>query len=94
MDVKNRKKKRPHAFKDYASSYNVEILNSFNPELQLKDTKSPIKNKPIDLFSELKGFKYVATLVLEFQKIESGDKTKYDTFYLNSKAETINKSDI
>ena len=94
LDGKNRKTKRPHAFKDYASSYNVEILNSFNPELQLKDTKSPIKNKPIDLFSELKGFKYVATLVLEFQKIESGDKTKYDTFYLNSKAETINKSDI
>ena len=24
-----------HAFKDYASSYNVEILNTFNPELQL-----------------------------------------------------------
>ena len=25
--------KRSHAFKGYASSYNVEILNSFNPEL-------------------------------------------------------------
>ena len=24
-----------HAFKGYASSYNVGILNSFNPELQL-----------------------------------------------------------
>ena len=24
--------------KGYASTYNVEILNSFNPELQLKDT--------------------------------------------------------
>ena len=34
-----------HAFKGYASSYNVEILNSFNPELQLKDTESAIKNK-------------------------------------------------
>ena len=26
-----------HAFKGFASSYNVEILNSFNPELKLKD---------------------------------------------------------
>ena len=27
--------KREHAFKDYASTYNVEILNSFNPDVQL-----------------------------------------------------------
>ena len=40
--------KRSRAFKGYASSYNVEILNSFNPELQLKDTESAIKNKLID----------------------------------------------
>ena len=30
--------KQVHAFKDYTSFYNVEILNSLNPELQLKDT--------------------------------------------------------
>ena len=29
-------KKRAHAFKGYASTYNVEILNSFNPELHVK----------------------------------------------------------
>ena len=27
--------KREHAFKDYASTYNVEMLNSFNPDVQL-----------------------------------------------------------
>ena len=32
--------KRAHAFKGFANSYNVEILNSFKPELQLKDTES------------------------------------------------------
>ena len=37
--------KRAHVFKGYGSSYNVEILNSFNPKLQLKDTESAIKNK-------------------------------------------------
>ena len=37
--------KRAHAFKGYASSFNVEILNTFNPQLQLKDTESAIKNK-------------------------------------------------
>ena len=33
-----------HAFKGYASSYNVEILNSFNHEIQLKAT---VKNELI-----------------------------------------------
>ena len=33
-----KKTKRAHVFKGYASSYNVEALNSFNPELQVKDT--------------------------------------------------------
>ena len=35
------------------------------------------------------------TFVLVFKKIKSDDKTKYDTFYSNSKAEIfINESDI
>ena len=37
--------KRAHAFENYAHSYNIEILNYFNSELQLKNTKSVIKNK-------------------------------------------------
>ena len=37
----------------------------------------------------------MTTLVLVFKKIESEDKRKYDTFYLNSKAEiVINESNI
>ena len=47
------------------------------------------------MLTELKGFKFVTKIVLEFKKIESDDKTKYNTFYSNSKAETIiNKSNI
>ena len=87
--------KRAHAFKGYASSYNIEILNSFNPELQLNDTESAIKSKLIELLTQLKGFKFVTTLVLVFKKIESEDKGKRDHFYLSSKAEIIiNESDI
>ena len=94
MNEKNVKiTKRSHAFKRYASSY-VEILNSFNPELQLKDTESATKNKLIDLLNELKGFKFMTTLVLVFKKKESDDKRKYHTFYSNSIGEAIiNESD-
>ena len=67
---------------------------SFNPELQLKDTKSVIKNKLIDLLSELRVFKFVITSV-KFKKIESDDEIKHSTFYSNSKAQIIiNESDI
>ena len=86
--------KRVHAFKGYASSYNVDILNSFNPELQLKGTESAIKNKLKKSLTELRRFKF-STLVLVLKKIKSNDKTKYETFYSNSKAEIIvNESDI
>ena len=69
-----------HAFKGYTSTYNVETLNSFHPELQLKNTESAIKSKLIELLTQLGCFKFVITLVLVFKKIESEDKTKYENF--------------
>ena len=94
MNEKNVKiTKRVHGFKGHTSFHHVEILNSFDPKLQLKDTESEIKNKLINLLTQLKGFKLVTTLV--FKKIESDDKTIYDNFYLQSKVETIiNEGDI
>ena len=62
--------KRENAFKGYASTYTVETSNSFNPDLQLKDVESAIKSKPIELLTELKYFKFVATLVSVLIKIE------------------------
>ena len=46
--------KQAHAFKAYASYYSIEILNSFNPELQLIDIESETKNKLKKLFTELR----------------------------------------
>ena len=64
------------AFKGYASSYNVEILNYFNPQLYHKDTESTIKSKLIELLTQLKSFKFMTALVLVLNKIESEDKIK------------------
>ena len=77
------------AFKGHTSTYNVEISNSFNPELQLKDTESRIKSKLLELLSKLRGFRFVTTLVLEFKKIRSKYKTKHNNFYSSLKAEII-----
>ena len=46
-----------------------------------------MKNKFQKLLSELRGFKFVTTLVLVFKKIESKDKTKFDNFYSRLKVE-------
>ena len=96
LNKKNIKiRKREHTFKGYASTYNDEIIKSFNPELQIKDTESAIKSKLKELLSQLRGFKFLTTFVLLFKKIEIKDKTKYDNFYSISKAEIIvNESDI
>ena len=73
----------------------VQILNSFNPELKLKNTEYVNKINLIDLLNRLKRFKFVTTLVSVFKKIESKDKTKHDTSYLNTKSEIIiSDSDI
>ena len=48
--------------------YNVEILNLFDPELQLINTKPKIKNKLKELLSELKKLKVQTILILEYKK--------------------------
>lgn len=73
----------------YSSTYNVGILDYFNPEVQLKDTESAIKNKLKDLFTELNRLKIVTTLALEFKKIQSDEKTRYSVFYLPLEVEII-----
>ena len=39
----------------------LKTLNSFNPELQLKDTESAIKIKLTELLTQLQGFKFMRT---------------------------------
>ena len=65
-------------------------MNSFNSEL----AESAIKNKLADLLWGLKDFKFIITLVLELKTIQSDDKSIYNTFYSNSKAETIINDDV
>ena len=48
--------------------YNVEIFNTFDPEIQLINTKPVIKNKLKELLSELKKFKVQAILLLDYKK--------------------------
>ena len=68
MNEKNIKTtKIEHAFKNFESTFNIGLLYSFNPALQLKATESAIKSKLIELSTKLKHFKFVTILVLVFK---------------------------
>ena len=67
--------KLKHNFKSFASFYNVKIQYSINHKLQLKDTQSAIKNRLIELWTQLKFFKFLKTLFLVFQMIKREYKT-------------------
>ena len=54
--------KTDQAFKGYAMSYKVEIIEKKDSILQLEASKLSIKNLFNDLLNELKGFKYQITV--------------------------------
>ena len=64
--------------------YNVKILNIFDPELQLINTKPIIKNKLKELLSELKKFKVQTIFVLECKK-----RNYRKIFHSNAKLITV-----
>ena len=68
-EKKKKEKKKLQNEHMLSSTYNVEISNSFNPELELKDNESATKSKLIKLLTQLRGFKFMTTLVLVFKKI-------------------------
>ena len=78
-----------NSFDSCVYHYNVdEILNLFDPELQLTNTKPVTKNKLKDLLSNLKKFKVQTMLVLDYKK-RNGRKT----FHFSAKL-TASDSDI
>ena len=59
---------QPNSSDNCINHYNVDILNLFDPELQLIDTKPLIKNKLKELLIEWKKFEVKAVLVVDYKK--------------------------
>ena len=49
-------------------TYDVEVQNSFNRDPQLKDTVSTIRKRLKDFMAQLKWFKFVTAIGLDFKK--------------------------
>ena len=77
-----------NSFDNCIHHYNLKILNLFDRELQLINTKPVIKNRLKELLSGLKRFKVQTILVLDYKK-------RNDLKIFNSSVELIaNNSDI
>ena len=81
--------KTNHAFRGYAMSYKVEIIEKKDPIKQLEASKSSIKDLFSDLLNETKGFKYQITLKVMLKKYKPNGEIEFRPVYFNSTTKTV-----
>ena len=72
------------AFKRYAKSFSIEIIDSRDPLLQLTASKLSIKDLIKDLLFEMKGFKYQITVNVTLIREKLNGEVEYSSVYVNS----------
>ena len=81
--------KTDQAFKGYAMSYKVEIIEKKDPIVQLEASKLSIKNLFNDLLNELKGFKYQITVEVLLKKYKHNREIEFRPVYFNSVTKAV-----
>ena len=81
--------KTNQAFRGYAMSYKVEIIERKDPIVQLEASKLSIKNLFSDLLNETKGFKYQITVKVLLKKYKLNGEIEFAPVYFNSVTKTV-----
>ena len=86
------------ALKGHAKSYEIELQDNLNPLNHFTKTRPRTESHPEDLLKTMKGFKFIETLEVTFEKDTINSKTGkrvsiYETAFFNGKAKTITKVD-
>ena len=81
--------KTDQAFRGYAMSYKVEIIERKDPIVQLEASKSSIKDLFSDLLNETKGFKYQITVKVLLKKYKLNGEIEFAPVYFNSVTKTV-----
>ena len=76
------------ALKGSTKSFTVDVINIIDPMKQLNETKNFIKKCLVKELLELKGFKYIETLKVTFEK-KQGNGITTKTAFFNSKTKTL-----
>ena len=85
------------ALKGHAKSYGIEHQDNFIPLNHFTKTKALVESHLEDLLKTMKGFKFIETLEVTFEKQTINSKTGervsiYKTAFFNGKAKTITKA--
>ena len=86
------------ALKGHAKSYGIELQDNLNPLNHFTKTKELVESHLESLLKDKKGFKFIETLEVTFEKDSIDSKTGkrvsiYKTAFFNGKAKTITKAD-
>ena len=81
--------KTNQAFKGYAMSYKVEIVEKKDLIVQLEASKSSIKDLFSNLLNKTKGFKYQITVKVLLRKYKPNEEIEFTPVYFNSSTKTI-----
>ena len=91
-------KKLNRALKGHAKSYEIELQDNLNPLNHFTKTRPLTESHLEDLLKTMKGFKFIETLEVTFQKDTIDSKTGkrvsiYKTAFFNGKAKIVTKVD-
>ena len=81
--------KTNEAFREYAISYKVEMIERKDPIVQLEASKSSIKELFGDILNETKVFKYQITVKVSLKKYKRNEEIEFAPIYFNSTTKTI-----
>ena len=85
------------ALKGHAKSYGIELQDNLNPLNHFTKTKALVESHLESLLKDMKGFKFIETLEVTFEKETIDSKTGkrvsvYKTASFNGKTKTITKA--
>ena len=82
------------ALKDHAKSYGIELQDNLNPLNNFTKTKALVESHLEGLLKDMKGFKFIETLEVTFEKETIDSKTGkrvsiYKTAFFNGKLKPL-----
>ena len=78
-----------YAFRGYAMSYKVKIIEKKDSIKQLEASKSSIKDLFSVLLNETKGLKYQITVKVVLKKYKLNEEIEFAPVYFNSTVKTV-----
>ena len=81
--------KTNQAFRAYAMTYKVEIVEREDPIVQLEASKLSIKDLIGDLLNKRKGFKYQITVKVSLKRYKLHGEIEFAPVYFNSLTKTV-----